>query len=490
MSDENMTNIDNDDTSALFVSSQKKKKAEEEARKKAEEEKAKREAAEAEVRRMEQEVEERRRKAEAEKEALENAAKKEVTTVAPPISEPVKAAPETVEKPVAKSKSKKPLFIALGAVAAVIVIFLIVGNLGGGGFAPGTDYSALAIDTEYKTKADGFDFTFSYPKSIYSDVTETRLADNMLELDFVADNKSEVTTNVVLTDSYSDNTLLERNNIVFFHVSDIQKTLKETSKSMLEKLIPGVSVSEQVVSEYSESDPKTYTCTYKFTSENYKSGAAVAYLAPNGSDVYEVVLVSCAHSGEIQEEVEKIRDKFAGAIPENAYSMPGAKPPTSTDADDIIEDTISHLGLHVPGDRFVRYTKTQNYNLYSDLNGTYLIVQSLDSKLDFSTNDYADEDVDKYMRDNAATGINFYFSDITSRTLENESIDLDRVTLNFEYKDTIENVTYYEYYHLSHWTDMKTNKKYWITIVVLSPYKDKDIYKQIFESSIDNLLDI
>ena len=75
MSDEIMNNENGEETAALFVSSQKKKQAEEEARKKAEAEQAKRDAAEAEVRRMEAEVEERKRKAEEEKQALEEAAR-------------------------------------------------------------------------------------------------------------------------------------------------------------------------------------------------------------------------------------------------------------------------------------------------------------------------------------------------------------------------------------------------------------------------------
>ena len=76
MSDD-LRNNGGEETAALFVSAQKKKQAEEEARKKAEEERARREAAEEEVRRMEAEVEERRRRAEEKQRALEEAEKKQ-----------------------------------------------------------------------------------------------------------------------------------------------------------------------------------------------------------------------------------------------------------------------------------------------------------------------------------------------------------------------------------------------------------------------------
>ncbi len=491
MSDENMTNIENDDTSALFVSSQKKKKAEEEAKRKADEEKARREEAEAKVRKMEQEVEERRKKAEAEKEALEKAAKEDFVKPAAPVSAPVKAtepSASVASSPVTKSKT--PIFIGIGAVIAVIVIFIVVGSLRGGGGTPDTDYSALSLDVEYIPKAEGFDVSLKYPKSLYTDVTEKKLADDILQLDFVTENKNEVVTNAVITDFIYDDEKVTRDQIVFCSVDKSQKALNETSKALLEKLIPGVNVSEQVASEYSEDNPTTFTCKYKFTSETYKSGAAFAYIAPNSKGEYKVILVSSAHGDEVQESIDKVSDKFASAIPDEAYAMPGANPPTSSEASELIEITNGHIGLHVPKDRFVKWGKAQNYNMFTDLNGAILIIDPRDSDLDFQNNDYEDEAVEALMRDNVDTGLNFYFSDVTSRNIENEDMQIDRVKLNFEYRDTLTNGTYYEYYHLSHWNDLKTGKKYWVTIIVLAPYKDKDIYKQIFEPSISNLLDI
>ena len=118
MSDEN---YNNEETQALFVSTQKKKQAEEEARVRAEEEKARRDAAEAEVARMEQELEERKRRAEEERRALEQAAR-EAEEAKETRVDKMKAAVNTAANTEAiKTKSKVPLFAIIGAAAVAVV---------------------------------------------------------------------------------------------------------------------------------------------------------------------------------------------------------------------------------------------------------------------------------------------------------------------------------------------------------------------------------
>ena len=134
MSDENYNS--NEETQALFVSTQKKKQAAEEARKRAEAEQAKRDAAEAEVRRMEQEVEERKRKAEEERQALEQAAREAEAANASQVDK-LKAKVNTAvntdaiktmakEKTVTVGKSKVPLFAAIGAALVVVILVAVL----------------------------------------------------------------------------------------------------------------------------------------------------------------------------------------------------------------------------------------------------------------------------------------------------------------------------------------------------------------------------
>ena len=210
MSEENYNS--NEETQALFVSTQKKKQAEEEARKKAEAEQAKRDAAEAEVRRMEQEVEERKRKAEEERQALEQAAREAEAANASQVDKlkaKVNTAVNTVntdaiktmakEKTVTVGKSKIPLFAAIGAALVVVIlvaVFVLKGR-GGSSKAAAIDPATLEFNKEYATTTEGVNLKFFYPESLYTNVTEEGDADTV-EISFSSEDPSVPVTELAL----------------------------------------------------------------------------------------------------------------------------------------------------------------------------------------------------------------------------------------------------------------------------------------------------
>ncbi len=503
MGDENNLVPESEDTSALFVSSQKKKKAEEEARRRAEEEQAKRDAAAAEVRRMEQEVEERRKKAEEEKLALENEEKMTAEERAKVAAQ--RAADKAAKDAAAANKAAKPaaspavnskLFIIIGVVVAVLVLaFVIVKVVGKGGGA--SDYSQLGANGEYVPKASGFDVKILYPNDVYTEVTETKVDDDNLQVFFKAKGGKDVTTNMVLTtfreetSKEGDNKMLN-SNIALFDPETIRKGLTDTAKKQLTSLISDASVTEEKTAEYSDDNPTTYTYDCTFTSGKYKSGTAKAWLAPNSANEYLVVMVCCFKDKADNDGVASMRDLFVKNNTTNAFAMPGAIPPTSMEVDGMVEVHDMHMGLHVPKDKFVKFPHTTNYDLFSDLNGATIIVKAYDL-------DMYSEEMDNYdwiqmlesPKEIAKTGINTYQTNVTSRVfLTDKTITDDGVAYVAEYKDVIGGVTYWERFSMSVWTDVTTDKVYWATIITLAPEKNKDQYRNIFDKMLDTLEDI
>ena len=204
MSDENLNN--NEETQALFVSAQKRKQAEEEARKKAEAEQAKLDAAEAEVRRMEQEVEERKRKAEEERQALEQAAKdaeaanaNQVDKLKAAVNSAVNTeAIKTMAREKTVGKSKVPLFAAIGAGLVVVILIAVFALKGKGGKAEAIDYSTIEFAKEYATTADGVGLKFFYPEALYAQVTEEGDAETD-KLTLVTEDESKPQMHIMIT---------------------------------------------------------------------------------------------------------------------------------------------------------------------------------------------------------------------------------------------------------------------------------------------------
>ncbi len=484
MSDEKLQSQESEETAALFVSAQKKKKAEEEARKKAEEEQAKREAAEAEVKRMEREVEERKKRAEEEKIALE---KVEEEVKKAPVSAPLEAAKTVSTK--AAPASKTPIFIGIGA-AAVLVIIIAVFALKGKGDS--VDYASLNMNAEYTPKASGYDIRFAYPDSLYTEVTENK-TDDALQVFFKPKSAASVVTDVVIAPLLNDEGEQVKADSIAFKNDDMTETMEKVSKEQLESLFPGLNVTEQKDSGYTVDNPGRYSLTYTFTSDQYKSGTGYVWVEPNSAGEYKIILSCFAKSGEDQESVNKVQQTFADYNANDGFAMPGANPPESTETDGLIEDNSMHMGLHVPKDRFTRWEHTTNYNIWSDLNAAFIITSPIDTDMDLNDTSIS-LDYDKLMdalRKHGESGVNNFFRDVESRTLLSEEELTDGVfAYRAEYKDVIGGVTFWERFQIGYWTDTTTGKHYFAKIITVVPEINKDIYKSIFDKTLASLEDI
>ena len=493
MGDENMLGPENEDTSALFVSAQKKKRAEEEAKKRAEEEQAKREAAAAEVRRMEQEVEERRRKAEEEKQALENAEKNPEGSKSVGTSETAQSKKAAPAAPGAKNNM---LFIGIGAaVAVLVIIFAIVGLTGKKGGAG--NYADIGANGEYTPKASGFDIKFLYPGDVYQEVTEKKIDEDNLQIYFNPGKGKDVTTNIVMTslkseDSRDGQKRLLKSNIPLWGPSDISKMLTEGAKKQMETLMPGATIAEETTAAYSDDNPTTYTYDCTFTTDKYKSGVGRAWLEPNSAGEYKIVLLCCFKEKADNEGVASMRDLFLTNNAKEAFAMPGANPPASIDVEGLLENHEMHMGLHVPKDRFNKFEHTTNYDIWSDLNGAQIIVQSLESDVDeYGIENYDLDGVVASFKEISETGINSYNTAVESRMFLNDKSQTDgKITYTAEYRDVLAGVTYWERFYMTYWMDGTTGKTYWAKIITLAPEKNKDIYKNIFDKTLDTLEDI
>ena len=227
MSDEIMNNENGEETAALFVSSQKKKQAEEEARKKAEAEQAKRDAAEAEVRRMEAEVEERKRKAEEEKQALEEAAKQAEAEKANVVDK-LKSSVDVEEikskvKEKTEGKPKLPIFIGAGVAAVVIIALILVFALKGKGGK--IDFETLEFAKEYTVAEENYGITVKYPESLYTALTEEKQEDDSVGLIAEASGKKIPEMKIYVSEGLSSA------DAVISPAGEIQKQLEDFTKA-------------------------------------------------------------------------------------------------------------------------------------------------------------------------------------------------------------------------------------------------------------------
>ncbi len=489
MGDENLNGTEGQETAALFVSAQKRKKAEEEAARIAAEEQAKRDAAEAEVRRMEAEVADQKRKAEEERLALEQAAREEA----------YRAKQLANQQPIRDIKeaagNKKGVFIGIGAAAAVVIVIAIIAVVISSR-GKKIDFETLEASKSYSLKESGYEIELTYPEEIYPEVTEKVLDGDNLQIFFQPENKNTVLTDFVISTPRSEKKdytyTLDR--VALFEPESKMKEITDAAKAGLEKIAPSATISNEKASEYSDDNPGKYFYTFSFTSDDFGSGAAASWMEKNGDIDYKVVTLYCMKSDEDDETVTKLRDLLYEKNADNAHLMPGATPPANADLDDMLKEETMHMGIRVPKDRYVRFGVTTNYSLWSDINGSMIIAYASPTDVDFNDDsvslDY--EAIYEQLESLADTGLKYYFPDsVSSRTLINgERIGDGRFGYTGEYKDVMDGVTYYEKYTIKYWTDERTGKHYFATLLMLAPEKNKDIYKQIFEKSLDSLEDI
>jgi len=490
MSDEYLNN--EEETSALFVSAQKKKKAEEEAARKAAEEQAKREAAEAEVRRMEAEVEERKRKAEEERRALEEQEKQLAEEkingpkeVKPALSK--KREPKTGSaKTSGGSKSKLPLFIGIGAVAVVAVVLILVFALKGKGGKAVFDPATTEFNAEYVGKEEGFDLKFSYPDSVYTEVTEEKTGDDELTIHFGGADA------IVSTYRYDDSDkIIQALEAYVYPAKAMQDGFQEKVAKRISEIAPDMKIIKEQGTDVSSDSAVRYEYKCTFESAESGNGAAVAWIEPNSAGECKRVIFCVKSKGADAEECAKICDAFEEKNVATALYVPGANPPSATDSDGMLEIDAIHMGLQVPKDMFAKYPGTENYSWYADKNGASIVVQPVDVGGDILAS-MSIETIQELFKGYAERGINEYFTKCDSRMPLDDNFVAEETGLYYtaNYKDVIGGLTYWERYRTGYWVDARQQKEYFYVIITLAPEKNKDVYQPIFDKMLDRMQDL
>ena len=502
MGEEN--NNSNEETQALFVSTQKKKQAEEEARKKAEAEQAKRDAAEAEVRRMEQEVEERKRKAEEERQALEQAAREAEEAGASQVDKlkaKVNTAVNTVntdaiktmakEKTVTVGKSKIPLFAAIGVALIVVILVAVFALKGkdGGSKTAAIDPATTEFNKEYATTTEGVDLKFFYPESVFTQVTEEGDAESV-EIRFSSDGGSEPEALLLL---YK---FMDKGDIGFQSAKEMQNNLGKVAGGALKDEEMQAQVSDEVSTDIASDNPGKYSykCTFATEDEGIavKGASTSWYVSNEAGDIYQV-LFSVMEKAETNDNCVALRDLFEEKNSENAIKVPGENPPKEASTDGRLEADPIHMGIVVPKDRFKKLdTSGDNFWAWSDDNGAIFILRY--SEEDEGTMEYVLQYPDEALtifKQMSETGINEIHPYIESRMYMGDiPAPENKLAYLAEFKDVIGGVTFWEGYEASAWHDARTNKDYSYELILLAPEKNKDIYKEIFTRAGDRLEDI
>ena len=483
MSDEIMNNGNGEETAALFVSSQKKKQAEEEARKKAEAEQAKRDAAEAEVRRMEAEVEERKRKAEEEKQALEEAAKQAEAEKANVVDK-LKSSVDVEEikskvKEKTEGKPKLPIFIGAGVAAVVIIALILVFALKGKGGK--IDFETLEFAKEYTVAEENYGITVKYPESLYTALTEEKQEDDSVGLIAEASGKKIPEMKIYVSEGLSSA------DAVISPAGEIQKQLEDFTKASTASL----KVSEEKGADVTGQGPGKYYYDCVGTTESGKSCAVGSWIEYDGNGNIHDVMCMFIESGSDPSNVIKLRDLFEEKNSDDAFKIPGANPPASTDTDGMLEIDEMHMGIIVPKDQFKRLEGDgSGMVVWSDNNGAVYSILFKEVDFDFDTAHEHAAEVQEMLNPliEAAAGLKG-MPGLESRMLMSDSWVSD-LKYQGEYKNTVGGVTFWEGNYASMWRDVRTQKYYLYDLVLLAPAANEDVYKGLFEKGIDRLQDI
>ncbi|MCR5356495.1 MAG: hypothetical protein K6E63_03740 [Lachnospiraceae bacterium] len=506
MSDENYNS--NEETQALFVSSQKKKQAEQEARQRMEAEQARRDAAEAEVRRMEQEVEERKRRAEEERKALEEAEKameeersrqldkakivEELKSAKEKISEVAPDLTKIPSKEEIKKDPKKFMIIGGAAAAVVIVILVLVFALKGKGgkAAAAIDPATIDFNKEYVVSAEDVNLKFYYPEALYTEVTEEGDAEE-IDLTFVTEKDSTPGMNLSLIHS------MDQGELGVISAKELQKAVSSGVKEAVSELVQedgsaAVNFIDEQSTDITADNPGKYSykCTYSVGDDVF--GAMSTWLEVNEAGKIYQVIYECYGKGENADNYVAIRDRFEEKNSDNALKVPGENPPKEATTDGRLEVDAIHLGLVVPKDQFKKAdTGSSEFSAWTDDNGAMFIVtyESTDYTFDDFHENY--EAFYEYFKEQSDKSLNQILPDIESRMyLADLQAPENRGGYFAEYKDIVGGINFWEGYCSGMWHDERTDSYSFYSIILMAPEKNKDIYKQIFSTAVDRVEDI
>jgi hypothetical protein len=473
MGDENLTNNENEGTAALFVSAQKKKKAEEEARKKAEEEQAKRDAAEAEVRRMEEEVEAKKRQVEEEKRAREQAEAQAQTKT------PVQKI-KSINVP--EGKSKTPLFIGIGA--AVVVVVLIAVFALGGKKGPAIDYDNISCNAEYKSKADKLDVLMYYPDSIYNQGVEESMMEgggDAIVLNFKSDNsKAPVMRGL----------LIQSSEVTPQQMAMISKDMNEGLKEIAERFTGESQVTDEVISDLAASEPGNYEYKCKYTDEEIGNCALSMWYETNSKGNVVITAFQVGQKDGDFESIGKLLDAVVAKNTTDAIKTPGGNPPTTYDWDGHLDLEALQMRMPVPKDRFMEVGGDNDCRLFCDDNGAIVVMtgEALGSVDEIAITDSNVDAVKEMFEKISKTGLTEELS-VDNRMYVGEKYSpYGHIDSMYEYRVQINGIPYWERDYLNLWHDDTT--VYVATIFMYFPEKNKDVYKDIFERSIQDITDM
>ncbi len=527
---------DNEETAALFVSAQKKKKAEEEARRRAAEEQARREAAEAEVRRMEMEVEERRRKAEEERIALEKAeaekaekaaqAAKEAKTAKPAAAEQKPAAPTAPSAPKAPGAGnpKMPLFIGIG-VAAVAVIGIAIFAMTSGGGAPKEenkqeasaeedskaaeemveedeeDFEELSAGerAEYMPSDPDFQFPVGYDSAWVSDITESR-KDNELHLEMTpAADGIDSCVMILKPAEFSEGVVLSKGYLAEVKATDIAKFLSQAAADQVSDRYGEVELVEDQLTTFGDkpnSERYLYLGTYGLGEDTVI--AAYSWLMPNTEGKYYVA--SAIGDAKLDGDVEGLG--AMGAFLSNAneascLKVPGFDPPESTELNSRFEVEACHMAIPVPEGRFEYCPDSGDFDIWTDQNAASIMVSVIE--LENLKAEEADTWRDKALEsfkvmssadDGGIMAVPNVAPNVESRTFEDDTI-VEKAIAGYRanYSVVIGGVNYWERDYVAYWKDEQTGKGNAIIVCTLAPKANRDIYQELFDKVIDGLED-
>ncbi len=342
MGDENMNK--SEDTSVLFVSGQRKKQAEDEARRKAEEEKARKEAEEAEIQRREEEVASRINQAEVLKKTLEEQ-----------------------EKERNKNKKKnRVLPVAIGAGAAfVILIVTLIWPKPKKAYETPQDFNA-----EYSVAEAGIDIKIKYPDTLFSEVSESPSGEN-LDVAFAVSGKENISMNVVIAKTKYDQKTKSTK------WTEINDKLRAVSKGQ----ISGAEIIEEAVSDPLNmySGKYHYKCTYTMGDN---TGAYYGWCVQDGNGNVLVEGVDCRAGKDDIESAVRLRDQFYENNSDKALAIPGSYEPKDKEYKGRLKVAgTTGLNIPVPENMFTEADSYENeqgiWQKWVDDNGAIILAGTM-----------------------------------------------------------------------------------------------------------------
>ncbi|MCR4787678.1 MAG: hypothetical protein K5888_03740 [Lachnospiraceae bacterium] len=472
MSEENINK--NEETAALFVSSQKKKVAEEAARKKAEEEQARRDAEEAEVRRIEQEVADRKRELEEQKKAVEEAAQEAAQ----------QAKQQEINRKItgAKTTAKRyGKFVVIGAVL-VVVLCVVIGILVAKS-RPKIDYSDLVFDEEYTSGENGFDVAIKYPGNLYSEVTEEMEGD-ILSIEFQPSGKKIPAMIVKLT--ALDVSLPQLQLLPGSNASMINSVYEDFRDQGF--------LSDEKLCDLSDSGTKYYEYSCNGIIADGKDEYAMAshvWTELNGDGKVVLVNVKVLGLADKENEVTDLRDAVHDENASDAIKVAGNYPLNDVNYDGYIEFAELGIKMPVPADRFKPLDDEKT--IWGDDNGAYIMIDCND-KLDVEglvSGDVRLSDTIDYFSEQAKGGL----------------MDFDRIVINADSRTFVNEQYAYstDYAMFADFDDDSFGFKYWerdyltpvfspdrdlaanLCVVTIVPESSRAQYESVLESCIEKI---